>query len=212
MNPGYLSLLLMVVSLILFASGWKDIIMRGITSKVILLFFISWLISMNFSLPIAGGRVCLCLGVLLICILCVLWRVHGNVYRVHLLSVGALLGSISFFMLETIHLVPRLVLGSTEISMALAIGVLLSLLTRHPAAQVASLSIGLILAEWYHGYLHRNYSGFQLGFQSFQDRWWLTLSITRTISLTLMAVALTCKKSFFWISDGIRRRYGGDSD
>ncbi len=38
MNPGYLSLLLMVVTLILFASGWKDIIMRGITSKVILLF------------------------------------------------------------------------------------------------------------------------------------------------------------------------------
>lgn len=212
MNPGYLSLLLMVVTLILFASGWKDIIMRGITSKVILLFFISWLISMNLSLTIAGGRVSLCFGVLLLTICYVLWRVHGIVYRLHLLSVGALLGSISFFMLETIHLVPKLILGSSEISMALVLSVLISLLTRQPAAQIASLSIGLILAEMYHGYLHRNYLGFQLGFQTFQDRWWLTLFMTRLITLLLTLSIQACKKSVIWVSEGIRRRYSGDSE
>ncbi|WP_028548686.1 hypothetical protein [Paenibacillus sp. UNC451MF] len=212
MNPGYLSLLLMVVTLILFASGWKDIVMRGITSKVILLFFISWLICMNLSVPVGGGRISLCFGVLLITILYVLWRVHGTVYRVHLLSVGALLGSISFFMLETIHLVPKLILGSSEISMGLTIGLLVSLLTRQPAVQIASLSIGLMLAEVYHGYLHRNYLGFQLGFQTFQDRWWLTLFITRTFSLVLLFSMQACKKSVLWLSDGIRRRHSGDSE
>ncbi|WP_282935649.1 hypothetical protein [Paenibacillus sp. RC67] len=167
---------------------------------------------MNLSLPLAGGRVNLCFGMLLLVILYVLWRVHGIVYRMHLLSVGALIGSISFFMLETIHLVPKLILGSSEISMALTLSVLASLLTRHPAAQIASLSIGLMLAEMYHGYLHRNYLGVQLGFQTFQDRWWLTLFMTRMISILLLLSIQACKKSVIWVSDGIRRRYSGDSE
>lgn len=38
MNPGYLSWLLMIITIILFVSGWKDFLLRGITSRVILLF------------------------------------------------------------------------------------------------------------------------------------------------------------------------------
>lgn len=212
MNPGYLSLLLMVVTLILFASGWKDLLVRGITSKVILLFFISWFIATKFSLTLKGGKINFCIAVLCILIICVLWRAHGWLYRIHILSAGALLGSIYFFMLETIHLVPAWIMGSTEISMALLIGALVSGLTRLPAVQLASVSIGLLLAELYRGYMHRDFAGFQLGFPLFQDRWWLTVYMTRICSLLLASAMFACKKSVHWVTDGIRRMSGGDSE
>ncbi|MCS7462449.1 hypothetical protein N0M98_20210 [Paenibacillus doosanensis] len=212
MNPGYLSLLLMVVALILFASGWKDIIVRGITSKVILLFFVCWLVASQLTVPAAGGRVNLCVAVLLFFAAYTLWTMRGFVYRLHMLSVGALLGSLCFFMQETIHLIPALFLGGTEVSIALIIGLLASVLIQIPSVQLAALSIGLLLAELYRGYLHQDYAGLQIGYQSFQDRWWLTVFMSRSLSLITGFGLLACKKSVNWMTEGIKRRGGGDSE
>jgi len=149
------------------------------------------------------------LGVLIVY---VIWRAHGWLYKLHIVSAGALLGSISFFMLETIHLVPGWILGGTELSMALLIGALVSGLTRLPAVQLAVVSIGLLLAELYCGYLHRDYIGIQLGFPAFQDRWWLTVYTTRVCSLALACGLYACKKTAHWLSDTVRKLSGGDNE
>jgi len=208
MNPGYLSLLLMLVTLILFASGWKDFMIRGITNTLILLFFIFWCIGMKLSVAIPYGHIQLNVLVLCAVIVRALWRSHGHLYRLHLLSIGILLGSVTFFMLETLHLMPFLVIGNQEMTIALVIAVLLSFMTRNAGVQIAVASLGLLLGDAYYRYLHRAHAGFQLGTLGFQDLWWLTICLTRGISLVLAGVLSACKKSALWLIEGIHRRSG----
>ncbi|MCR8634443.1 hypothetical protein [Paenibacillus radicis (ex Xue et al. 2023)] len=205
MNPGYLSLLFLVVSLILFASGWMDYFMRGITSKVILLFFVSWLVTMEIVITLPHVRIGLWTIVLAVLIVAVLWRSHGLMYKLHVLSVGILLGSVSFFLQETIHLFPSMVLGSVELSMALLIGFLISSLIKVPAVQLAAVSLGLLLGEAYFRFLHKGQIEFQLGTTMLQDRWWLTVYVMRGMSLLLAGMLLMSKKSVNWIVAGVRK-------
>ncbi|OXM88084.1 YphA family membrane protein [Paenibacillus rigui] len=209
MNSGYLSLVLMVVTLILFASGWKDSISRGITNKVILLFFVSWIIGMKFPLVFAFGQCSPIILLLCLVIIGALWRAHGQMYRLHLISIGILLGSVTFFMLEALHLVPFLVIINQDTSIALVVALLVSFMTRNTAVQIAVASMGLLIGETYYRYLHREHIGFQLGNLAFQDRWWLTVFLARGISLVLAGIVTSCKKSIQWIIQGIRRRSGG---
>lgn len=206
MNPGYLSILLLVVSLILFASGWTDFLMRGITSKVILLFFVSWLGTMELWITLPGVRIGLWVAVVAILILGVVWRCRGIMYKMHVLSVGILLGSVSFFLQETIHLFPSMVFGSIELSMAIVVGFLVSSLIKLPAVQLAALSLGLLLGEAYFRYVHKSHIGFQLGTAILQDRWWLTVYMTRGISLLLGSLVMISKRSMSWVAAEIKKR------
>lgn len=199
MNPGYLSIILMVVTLILFASGWKDFIIRGITNKVILLFFIFWLIGMRLPIVFPFGQIHLNVVVLCVVILWVFWRSHGNLYRLHLLSIGVLLGSVTFFLLETIHLTPFLVIVNQDTTIALIVAVLVSFMTRNAAVQLAVVSMGLLLGDAYFRYLHREHLGIQLGTLAFQDVWWLSVFLTRGISLMITSTLFVCKKSLLWL-------------
>jgi hypothetical protein len=206
MNSGYLSLLFIVISLILFVSGWKDVLVRGITTKVILLFFVSWLIGMETAAIFPLGRIGLWVFVLLAMIVAVIYRSEGILFKMHVLSVGVLLGSISFFLLETIHLIPSMILVSTEISMAIVIGLLASAMFKDTAVQLAAVSIGLLLGETFFRFVHRDHISFQLGSANLQDRWWLTVYTTRGISLLVACMILISKKSFDWLSSSIRRQ------
>ncbi|TDF99328.1 YphA family membrane protein [Paenibacillus piri] len=206
MNPGYLSFVLLVVSLILYASGWTDFLMRGITSKVILLFFILWIVSMETSVSLMQIRVSLWAVMLLAIAAVVLWRSHGILHKLHLVSAAVLIGSVSFFLQETIHLMPALVLGSAELSAALLIGLLVSALVKLPAAQLAVISIGLLLGETYYRYVHKGHLEFHLGSALLQDRWWLTVYAARMLSVMLACLVLISRKSLLWIVSGIRKR------
>src|SRR6478736_3334615 len=52
MNAGYLSLILLCITLILFASGWKELYVRSISHKGMLLFFALWIVGSCFSVSI----------------------------------------------------------------------------------------------------------------------------------------------------------------
>jgi hypothetical protein len=206
MNPGYLSIVLLVVSLILFASGWTDFLMRGITSKVILLFFISWLVTMEGQITLEHAHIGLWIAVPALASIAIVVRSSGIMHRLHIVSAGLLLGSVTFFLLETIHLIPSLLLGSVELTMALLSGLLISALIKLPAVQLAVVTIGLLLGEAYFRFVHKDLIGFQLGTADLQDRWWLTLYVTRLVSLLLASIALLCRKSIRFIAAEIRKR------
>ncbi|PZE21964.1 hypothetical protein [Paenibacillus xerothermodurans] len=206
MNAGYLSLLFLVVSLILLASGWKDLLVRGITTKVILLFFVCWIASMQLSLVLPGARIGLWVVVLFAVIACVVYRCRGRLLKLNILSVGMLLGSVSFFLLETIHLLPSIMIGSTELSMALLIGLLVSAIFRSASVQIAVVSLGLLIGESLFRLAHREHMAFHLGSAVLQDRWWLTIYTTRGISLLIASVVLVLTRSVHWAAAGIRKR------
>ncbi|NHN28743.1 hypothetical protein [Paenibacillus agricola] len=200
MNPGYLSWLLMVISLILFASGWKDILMRGMTSRVILLFFVSFLIGIPLFVTVPGGRVSLWLLILLGYAGLVLWKLDRLVNKLHVISVGILVGSLSFFMQETVYLFSSLVLGSLELTMALVVGLLVVMTLKLPSVQIAMLTVGLSLGEFFYLYIHQKHTGMELGSLKLLDRWWLNVFITRGLSMVMRGIFLAGKQSLAFVT------------
>ncbi|MGG1598716.1 YphA family membrane protein [Paenibacillus naphthalenovorans] len=206
MNAGYLSLLLIVVSLILFASGWKEIILRGITHLSLLLFFIAWLLLLGWSFTLDQWRIFGCVPLLLAVSFLVIMRTRGMLMRFHLFSVGLLLGSVFFFLKETIHLMPAMIILNPEWTMAIINGLLVSALVRWPAFQVAALSLGLLIGEGMYAYSHREQTDMVIGHAGFQDVWWLTLYAARGSSLVLESAAAGCKKAYYYVWNAIRER------
>lgn len=205
MNPGYLSWLLMIITIILFVSGWKDFLLRGITSRVILLFFVLWIIGNCLVISLPFGTLAVWVPVLLIMVIFILWRLPGALYhKLHIISVGALMGSLSFFMQETVQLMPASIYGNLELAMALSIGVLAVITIKHPAAQIAAISIGLLLGEGYIIYINKRHVGIELGSLRLQDRWWLTLVVTRSLSIGLMYAFLAGKHGIISMTNVIK--------
>jgi hypothetical protein len=204
MNPGYLSWLLMVISIILFASGWKDVLMSGMTSKVILLFFVSTLVCMQVNFTFPNGKFSLWVAVLLTGGLFTLWRLEGLINKLHAISVAILISSISLFMQETAYMFPSLVFGSMELTMALIIGILVAMTIKSPSVQVAVLSIGLVLSEVYYVYIHSKQTGIELGSLKLLDRWWLHIFIARGLSTLTKYIFLAGRQSLISIKNRIR--------
>jgi hypothetical protein len=195
MNPGYISLLLVGMTLILLATGWKDLLIRGISTKNILLFFVLWIATWTMSITIVGVKVSLPFIWVGLAALCMWASVPGWLEKSHLLSTGLLLGSVYFLLEEAVTLVPYFMEEPT-IHVCLWTGLLACFMTRKPQLQVASLSIGLMLADSYSMYLHRNGSvTSMLGDPLFQDRWWLTIWIARAGSLIWTGVYVRIKKA-----------------
>lgn len=206
MNEGYISLLLIVISLILFASGWKDIILRGITHTSLLLFFVLWLAFMRMSFPWKGMMIYGVVPLLLLIVALTFFKVTGALLRYHLLSVGMLLGSVYFFMMETIHLFPSIILFSAEWTTASITGFLAAVLLRSPILQIAGMTLGLIIGEGLIIYLHKEQMAMVWGDEAFQDVWWLALYAARGSSLILQSILLGGKKAVLYTWENIRGR------
>lgn len=206
MNAGYLSFVLIVVSLILFASGWKDIIIRGIAHSSLLLFFVAWFLLFHWSFEWNGVRIYGTAPLLLAVSVIVFSRSYESFQRLHALSVGLLIGSVYFFLRETLHLIPALILYSNTVTIACIAGGLAAFTLRRPTVQIAAVSLGLVTGEGMYAYSHHNQAYVGLGGAAFQDLWWLTVFAARGCSLVLQQVMLGCKKAAVFVWESIRQR------
>lgn len=194
MNAGYLTLLLMLVALILFASGWKDIILRGITPTSLLLFFVFWAFAMRWSVDWNGVKIYGCLVPIGLVIAAGLYRTRGWLLRLHLLSVGLLIGSISFFLKETVRMMPHLLWLGSKLSDGILFGSLTAVLLRTPMTQLAAVSLGLLAGEGLYGISHHHDKPMVWGRPEFQDEWWMTVFFVRGFSLLMTGAALCCQR------------------
>lgn len=194
MNAGYLSLLLMLVSSILFASGWKDIILRGIAPRSLLLFFVFW--------TLASGQFCEWHG----------WRLYGPalllagllasgllrtkswLVRLHIASAGMLIGAVGFFLKETVHFIPRLTLLDGRLLVGGMTGWITAALIRAPLLQLSALSAGVLTIEALYGLLHRDRLAPTAGSPDFQDLWWVGVFAARGISLAMNGIAYSGRR------------------
>lgn len=99
---------------------------------------------------------------------------------------------------------PASIYGNLELAMALSIGVLAVITIKHPSAQIAAISIGLLLGEGYIIYINKRHVGIELGSLRLQDRWWLTLVVTRSLSIGLMYAFLVGKHGFISMTNVIK--------
>jgi hypothetical protein len=193
MNPGYLSLLLISISLILLASGWKEHYARSISHYGVLLFFIGWFIFSRLHIEVYHVHVNLA-GVWIAAIsLYILWKTNGFVQKVHLLSIGLLLGSFHFLLQEILMMDPVMVIIRPDLDTALFLVVLVLLLQRKAPEQLACLSIALLMGDFYHEVVHHASVPPKVGGPSFQDQWWLSVFTARTGTILIQSAYSGCK-------------------
>jgi len=206
MNAGYISLLLALIAMILFASGWKDYLIRGITPTSLLLFFISWIALLRVDWAWNDIRIhgpAWVYGALFV----YMWfRARGGLLRFHLLSVSMLLGALYFFLTEMLHLMPSLIFGSVPLTVSLCIGLLNAMLLRPPAMQIAAASGGLLFGEVIGLYMQQGIAAGELGTPVFTDFWWLSVFITRASSLVLEGLAASLRRMWRMLSGMLRIR------
>ncbi|WP_248925405.1 hypothetical protein [Paenibacillus hamazuiensis] len=208
MNPGYLSLLLIAMTLILLASGWKDVLVRGISHKAILLFFVLWLGTSKIVIPFGSWRIYGCACVAVVISAAVIAKTESFMLQCHLVSVGLLLGSIYFFLQEASHLIPAM-MAHPDLNSSLLVGFSAFLMTRLPLVQAACVSVGLLLGDAYSVYVHSP-EGFPavIGGPRFQDRWWLALWMARGSSVVWQGVCAGGRSAArYWAG---RRKEGAD--
>ncbi len=195
MNPGYLSLIIIGMMLILLACGWKEELLRGIPHKAILLFFICWIPLSFAELSLKGGlRINACYLLLAAVALLILGSLRSPLQAFHLASIGFLAGSFEFLLQQIYSLDPAAVVFRPVFDICASISVPIALLLRQPLQQIAGLTIGLIVGDGLFLYAHKGYAPFFLGHPEFLDKWWLTLLVTRSFSLGVQYAISGCQR------------------
>jgi hypothetical protein len=193
MNSGYLSLILLCITLILLASGWKDLYVRSISPTWILLFFVGWLMLVSFQLKLDGIQFNM-VYVWVAAFSIGIWiHTRGIVHKLHLLSVGLLLGSFHFLLQEILTTDPIMVVIKPNLDTALFLVLIVILIERRVKEQIACLSIGLLLGDFYFAFVHQAVVPVRFGGPSFQDEWWLSVFAARTLTLVLQSALTGCR-------------------
>ncbi len=193
MNSGYLSLILLCITLILLASGWKETFIRSISHKAILLFFVAWLLSSRLSVTIAQVQVQLVYMWITVICLVILYVTHGFIHKLHLLSIGLLMGSLHFLIGQLLMMDPILIVGNPDWDTALLLAVAATMLQRSAPEQIAAISIGYLLGDLYQSSLHQGHMNHRLGGTHFQDQWWLTVFAARTLTVMVQSAYNGCR-------------------
>lgn len=210
MNPGYLSFVLISIAAVLLASGWKDTLLRGVSGKLLLLFFPCWIAASSLTVTVAGNiRINLVLAVLAVLTASAIGGYGNLLEKIHHLSLGLLLASVYFAMQVLVKLDPGLFFRFADLNMAAASGLMAALSARHPGTQTAVLSIGLVVGDFLYLYAARDLLPMELGHRTFQDRWWLSIFFARGFTLFFAFVVAACREmKQVWLAYRNGRRNG----
>ncbi|MDB5053796.1 MAG: hypothetical protein JWM44_1846 [Bacilli bacterium] len=196
MNPGYLTIFVVCTTVILLASGWKDVLLGEISRKAIFIFLSGWLFFSMFTVPFSLHmmRIQLNLTFLFLFVYCLVYlaSLHHVVARMQMLLVALIICLIDFILQQA----ATLPLGTNVL--------LLSLVTiclqKGPKKQIFSLLLGLLCGNVLSIVtLHRT-QPILLANQRLQDMWWLALLMTRALSILFKYILSSCKKAYMeWI-------------
>jgi len=206
LNPGYLSLLLMLVAAILLASGWKTALLGRVSGRDVALFVVLWAASMQFrwtwngaifygAWPVAFGLVAV-----------LLWRSENWFRRWHVVVTGILLGSVYMLLQELYAIDPMFVLVGGNYDAVLWLSVICLMMRRKSFEQIGSLTIGLLLGELLAALFHHEGRMLVFGSPTFQDHWWLAVMTVRSASVAIGSALLLARK---WASRIPLPRRGG---
>jgi len=196
MNPGYLSLLLLSITFILCASGWKDVILRGISHKYIHLFFALWLIGLWIYIPLFpradlnGAYVVLALYAF-----GTFASAKSGQSLVYGFSAVLLMGAFYALFSQLHHLPQIITLHHVQYDNALLCGAAAALLFRKPREQVAAITLSLMLGDGLMQWLAPSIPNGTLLFGSpaFYDLWWVTVTVSRLLSIATERAVGGCR-------------------
>ncbi|MGG1551760.1 YphA family membrane protein [Paenibacillus ferrarius] len=193
MNSGYLSFILMSITLILLASGWKTLYVGGVSHQRLLLFFASWIVSARLTVTVENVHVRLVYALIAALSFLILYRTQGIVHKVHLLSIGLLLGSLHFLLQQLLEMDPILIIRNPAWESAAIIAVVAVAVQRNCWEQFAAISLGYVIGDLYQAGIREIDGYHRLGYAAFQDQWWLSIFLARTLTIVLQAAYAGCR-------------------
>lgn len=202
MNPGYMSWIWIVISLILLASGWKDVLLKGVTAKAIRFFFIVWCLLMAVHFPI-GKHVLYPIFFFLFILYCaaLLSGEHAQ-RRLQMAFLPTFLGILEFMLRQTSGAAVLMLPDSSLLLAAAAV-----LLVRPAVPQIAVISMSELVCLALTVYVHKERLPLTIGDMRFQDHWWLAVCSARLTTVAVEHVGLVVKTGFYsWVERGRDRR------
>lgn len=184
MNQGYVSVILICISLILLASGWRKEMAGDASHKGILLFFAGWIVGSRLNLRLSElltlNLVCV---PLLITILAVLFGSRDRMNGVHLISAGIFMSLVFLLQQQISSAAPMMVVFFPLIDAAGLLGMLAAGLFRRPLEQIAAISLALLVGNLLFQIIRPDPVPIHLGDAYFQDEWWLSVVLSRSFSV-----------------------------
>lgn len=188
MNSGYLAGLLYVITLILYASGWKETLYGSSSQKSLLLFLwgyglLVWFTWEGQYIGLSGGFVAIAvwgIGSFL--------NIHTRVNRIHVLVVSGLLIVIGFLYEEIITKDPSFIIWNEYIDTAVLIGLLASAALYSAAAQITCLTLVFVTLDWLKMREQLPLDGTIIGGGTFRDMWWTAVISARSTSIAVRKV------------------------
>jgi hypothetical protein len=192
MNPGYMTLIVLLAVGILLGSGWKDYFFKELTYKWIVFFVAAWIIGsyMKLSIYVFGLDIQFngAFIFLLLFSMYLLIRLKSALERLNLITISLMLCILDFTFREASEL------PMEYIAICLAIAVVG--LQKRLDKQLACLLLGFLCSNVLSLWVHQNTRSLRLADQSYQDLWWLTLLLTRIFAVLFENVVLGFRKWF----------------
>lgn len=184
LNPGFLSLILICISLILLASGWKRTLLQGVSDLAVVSFFAGWCSLSFVHFRWWGGVDLYGVVVVLTVLIATITASQQPLSRgVHSVSLGLFIASVYYLLKHLGDIDPLFLLYRSEAGAVSVVALLTALLVRKVKDQIACISLSLLLGSIMYEIVHRHHSPIQVGGLLFQDEWWLAVVSARALTL-----------------------------
>ncbi|WP_135551566.1 hypothetical protein [Paenibacillus cymbidii] len=195
MNPGTISFVLISAALIFVLSGWKDVWLKGLSLRFILLFLAAWSVLAFFELDFAGYTIHLAVLPVAAFAAVAVMQAGSPAALARYCGVGGMLGALLFMLHESTRLAPAFAIVHQDLDPALLVSLLLVIFYRQPKQQLTALSIGWLVAGLFTLMLHRQQPSVSLGDLHAQDEWWLMAWMSRLMAVTVEQTYKTMKRT-----------------
>ncbi|TLS53077.1 hypothetical protein FE782_06830 [Paenibacillus antri] len=194
MNPGFLSYILLTLSLILIGFGWRTHAIGGASARAASLFGLGWIAAAAVDWKAGAWAGTAAYAPLLALAAIGLVSPYSRKDAASALSFGCLLGAIYSLVQLVERIDPLAIVLHPSVDPVALIVVLIVCYTRRASTQFAMLSIALVVNDAYTALLYARWQTPFFGGREFQDAWWMAAASARALSVAAAAVVDRAKR------------------
>ena len=194
MNPGFLTVFILLFLLILLATGWRPWLFPGMTRRSLWLWLLGWI-----ALQIVPVSPVLSIHTAWLNFFYISAGVYGYVRQkvkqpVMFISSSLLVSSSQFLIQEILLVYPTTVPFHPRFVFSLIFSVLAIMMWNDFFQQLAGITMALLLSHALFMYVHQDLRFADVYGMQFADEWWLSIFLTRMVSIFKQMLALDLKK------------------
>jgi hypothetical protein len=185
LNPGFISLIVILVSTILLVSGWRQTLLPNIADAAAIAFYMSWFCLALVHFRWWGGidlyGIAIVLAVLIVTAIATQPSLASGV---HLLAIGIFMSAV-YELLDHMRGIGSLLPYSVSaFGPETIIALMTAILLRKAKEQLACVSLALLFGGIMAALLQRHVSAVPFGGLRFQDQWWVAAGSVRLFALS----------------------------